>query len=190
LWTTAQAYLIGQNNSAAANERQANFAKEFASLEEWCLSIVSRYNGIVTTRITTGEYRALAELRYRIQRFLHDADTTARKAGLSPQHYLIMLAIRGLPLGAEATIGTLAERVALRHHSAVELIDRLEERGYVRRGRRQKDRRLVRVALLWSGERLLEEIVRRRLGELPSNGRRLVQTIDQILAYPCQPQRP
>jgi hypothetical protein len=44
------------------------------------------------TSATAGEYLALAELRYRIQRFLHDADTTARKAGLSPQHYLMMLA--------------------------------------------------------------------------------------------------
>lgn len=102
------------------------------------LSIVSRYNVIVKTSVTAGEYLALAELRYRIQGFLQDAETTARKAGLSPQHYLMMLAIRGLPPSAEATIGTLAERVALRHHSAVELIDRLEERGYVRRSRGQK----------------------------------------------------
>jgi DNA-binding MarR family transcriptional regulator len=100
----------------------------------------------------------------------------------------MILAIRGLPLGGAATIRTLAERVALRHHSAVELIDRLKERGYVRRSRGQKDRRLVMVSLLWSGERLLEEVVRRRLGEFPSNGRWLVQAIDQLLAYPRQPQ--
>lgn len=140
------------------------------------------------TRITAGEYRALAELLYCIQRFVHDADTAARQAGLSPQHYLMMLAIRGLPLSGADTIGTLAEREALRHHSAVELIDRLEERGYVRRSRGQKDRRLVMVSLLWSEEWLLEEVVRRRLGELHSNGRWLVQTIDQIRAYPCRPQ--
>jgi DNA-binding MarR family transcriptional regulator len=108
------------------------------------LSIVSRYNVVVKTRITAGEYLALVELRYRVQRFLHD--TTARKAGLLPQHYLLMLAICSLPLGGEATIGTLAERVALRRHSAVELIDRLEERGYVRRSSGQKDWRLARVS--------------------------------------------
>ena len=101
----------------------------------------------------------------------------------------MLRAIRGLPLGDEATIGTLAERVALRHHSAVELIDRLEEWGYVRRSRGQKDRRLVSVSLLWSGERLLEEVMRRRLGDLPSNGRWLVQAIDQVLANPCRPQK-
>jgi DNA-binding MarR family transcriptional regulator len=101
----------------------------------------------------------------------------------------MLLAIRGLQLDDVSTIGTIAERVALRHHSAVEQIDRLEQRGYVRRSRGQKDQRLVRVSLLWSGERLLEEVVRRRLGDLPSNGRWLVQAIDQILANPCQPQK-
>jgi hypothetical protein len=105
------------------------FAKDSPARKGVVLSIVSRYNVIVKTTITAGKYRALAELHYRIQRFLHDADTTARKAGLSRQHHLMMLAIRGLPLGDEATIGTLVERVALKHHRAVELIDPLEERG-------------------------------------------------------------
>lgn len=78
------------------------------------LSIVSRYNVVVKTSITAGEYRALAELRYRVQRFVHDADTAAREAGLSPQHYLMMLAIRGLPLGGAATIGTRGAKTSQR----------------------------------------------------------------------------
>jgi DNA-binding MarR family transcriptional regulator len=142
----------------------------------------------VKTEITVGEYRALAELRYRIRGFLRDGDSVARRAGLSPQQYLMMLAIRGLPRGYEATIRTLAQRMALKHHSAVELVDRLEENGYVRRSRGQKDRRLVTVSLLQSGERLLEGMVRHRIGELRSNGRRLVQAINQMLASPRQPQ--
>jgi DNA-binding MarR family transcriptional regulator len=152
------------------------------------LRIVSRYNVIVKTRITVGEYQAIAELRYRIRGFLRDGDAVARRVGLSPQQYLMMLAIRGLPRGFEATIRTLAQRVALKHHSAVELVDRLEENGYVRRSRGQEDRRLVTVSLLQSGERLLEAVVRHRIGELCSNGRRLVQAINQILADPRQPQ--
>ena len=78
------------------------------------LSIVSRYNFVAKTRITVEEYRALAELRYSIQRFVHDADTAARQAGLSPQHYLMMLAIRGLPLGGAATIGTRGAKTSQR----------------------------------------------------------------------------
>jgi DNA-binding MarR family transcriptional regulator len=152
------------------------------------LNIVSRYNVTVKTGITVGEHQSLAQLRYRIRGFLRDRAAVARRVGLSPQQYLMMLAIRGLPRGYEATIRTLAQRMALKHHSAVELVDRLEENGYVRRGRGQKDRRLVTVSLLHGGERLLEEVVRRRIGELRSNGLRMVQAIIQILAYPRQPQ--
>lgn len=152
------------------------------------ISIASRYNIIVRVKITVEEYRALAELRYHIRRFLRDGDAAARKAGLSPQQYLMMLAIQGLPQGDEATIRTLAERVALKHHSAVELVDRLEKRGYVRRSRGQEDRRLVMVSLLPEGERLLAEVVRDRVDELRSSGHRLVQAINQLLLDPRRPQ--
>jgi DNA-binding MarR family transcriptional regulator len=110
--------------------------------------------------------------------------TLWRKAGLLPHQYLMLLAIQGLPLGAVATIRTLAERVALKHHSAVELVDRLEKRAYVRRNRGEADRRLVTVSLLPRGERLLEEVVRHRVGELQAGGHRLVKAINRLLVYP------
>lgn len=136
----------------------------------------------MATEITTDEYRALAELRYRIRHFLREGDAVARAAGLEPQQYLLLLTIRGLPQGQEATIRTLAERLAVKHHSAVELIDRLEMHGYVRRHRVRDDRRRVLVSLLPRGERILEQVARHRIGELRSNGRELVRTIDQLLA--------
>jgi DNA-binding MarR family transcriptional regulator len=148
------------------------------------INIASRYNTIVRARVTAEKYRALAELRYNILRFLHDGDAVARKAGLSPHQYLMLLAIQGLPLGAVATIRTLAERVALKHHSAVELVDRLEKHAYVRRNRGEADRRLVTVSLLPRGERLLEEVVRHRVGELQAGGHRLVKAINRLLVYP------
>jgi DNA-binding MarR family transcriptional regulator len=131
--------------------------------------------------ITIDEYRALAELRYRIRHFLHEGDAVAQAAGLEPQQYLLLLTIRGLPPGEEATIRTLAERLALKHHSAVELIDRLEMHGYVRRSRGRDDRRRVLVSLLPRGERLLEQVVRHRIGELRATGHELVRAIDQLL---------
>jgi DNA-binding MarR family transcriptional regulator len=131
--------------------------------------------------ITTDEYRALAELRYRIRHFLREGDAVAEAAGLEPQQYLLLLAIRGLPPGEEATIRTLAERLVLKHHSTVELIDRLETHGYVRRSRGRDDRRRVLVSLLPRGERLLEQVARNRIGELRSNGHALVRAIDQLL---------
>jgi DNA-binding MarR family transcriptional regulator len=133
------------------------------------------------TEITTDEYRALAELRYRIRHFLHEGDAVAQGAGLEPQQYLLLLTIRGLPVGEEATIRNLAERLALKHHSAVELIDRLETHGYVRRTRGRDDRRRVLVSLLPRGERLLEQVARHRIGELRANGHALVRAIDQLL---------
>ena len=131
--------------------------------------------------ITTDEYRALAELRYRIRHFLREGDVAAQAAGLEPQQYLLLLMIRGLPPGDEATIRTLAERLALRHHSVVELIDRLELHGYVRRSRGRDDRRRVLVSLLPRGERLLEQVARHRISELRSTGHELVRAINQLL---------
>ena len=131
--------------------------------------------------ITPEEYRALAELRYRIRHFLREGDAVAQAAGLEPQQYLLLLTIRGLPEGQDATIRTLAERLALKHHSVVELIDRLETHGYVRRSRGRDDRRRVLVSLLPRGERLLEQVARNRIGELRSTGHALVRAIDQLL---------
>jgi len=105
----------------------------------------------------------------------------AQAAGLEPQQYLLLLTIRGLPAGEEATIRTLADRLALKHHSAVELIDRLEAHGYVRRTRGRDDRRRVLVSLLPRGERMLEDVVRQRVNELRSYGHKLVCVIDQLL---------
>ncbi len=150
----------------------------------WYIAV--RYTKGMTTEITTDEYRALAELRYRIRHFLREGDAVAQAAGLEPQQYLLLLTIRGLPAGEEATIRTLAERLALKHHSVVELIDRLETHGYVRRGRGRDDRRRVLVSLLPRGERLLEQVVRHRIGELRSNGHDLVRAIDLLLEKPPQ----
>ncbi len=135
----------------------------------------------MAVRITEAEYRALAELRHRIRRFLQEGDVTARHAGLEPQQYLLLLAIRGLPTGHEATISALADRLSLRHHSTVELIDRMEARGYVKRMRGTEDRRQVLISLQPRGEKLLGKVVAQRIIELRSNGRALVQAIGALL---------
>ncbi len=143
--------------------------------------IALRYTCSMALDITPAEYRALAELRYRIRHFLREGDAKARAVGLEPQQYLMLLAIRGLPEGSEATIQTLAERLALKHHSAVELVDRLETHGYVRRTRSRDDRRRVFVSLLPRGERLLEQVARNRISELRSTGEALVGAIEALL---------
>jgi len=131
--------------------------------------------------ITSAEYAALAELRYLIRKFVGEGDAVAREAGLEPQQYLLLLAIRGLPEGEDATIQALADRLALKHHSMVELIDRLEVHGYVRRSRGRDDRRRVLVSLLPKGEKLLEQVARHRISELRSGGAALVKAISALL---------
>lgn len=132
-------------------------------------------------RIAAADYRALAALRYQIRLFLREGDAAARRAGLEPQQFLLLLALRGLPEGAEATIQTLAERLALKHNSTVELIDRLEKSGYVRRRRSRDDRRSVLVSLLPHGEKVLAAVVRERLTELRAGGAALVDAIVALL---------
>ena len=132
-------------------------------------------------KITENEYRALGELRHLIRKFVQEGDVTAKQAGLEPQQYLLLLAIRGLPSGQEATISTLADRLSLRHHSTVELIDRMEAHGYVKRIRGREDRRQVLVSLQARGAKLLERVVEQRIIELRSNGRALVAAISALL---------
>jgi DNA-binding MarR family transcriptional regulator len=135
----------------------------------------------MSKKISVAEFRTLAELRYRIRLFLKEGDAAARSAGLEPQQYLMLLAIRGLPPEMPGKIQTLADRLALKHHSAVELVDRLERRGYVRRTRGKLDRRQVLVSLLPKGQKVLDRVVQQRITELRASGRELVKAIEALL---------
>jgi DNA-binding MarR family transcriptional regulator len=121
---------------------------------------------VPTSAMTSAEFRALAEFRYRIRIYLNGSEEAARSAGLEPQQYLLLLALRGLPLGREATIRELAERMQLRHHSVVELVDRLEQRSLLRRERSRSDRRQVIVHLTPRGEKILTVLAKQRIAEL------------------------
>jgi len=123
----------------------------------------------------------MAELRYRIRLFLREGDAAAREAGLEPQQYLMLLAIRGLPDGSPAKIQSLADGLLIKHHSAVELVDRLEKNGYVRRARNRDDRREVLVSILPRGQRVLEHLVQQRISELRIGGRALIRAINVLL---------
>jgi DNA-binding MarR family transcriptional regulator len=148
-----------------------------------CFTIyrITIYTEVMPIRIATEDYRALAALRHRIRLFLCEGDAAARRLGLEPQQYLLLLTVRGLPEGAEATIHTLAERLALKHNTTVELIDRLEGHGYVSRSRSRDDRRCVLVSLLPRGQKLLEQVARQRITELRAGGAALVNAIDALL---------
>src|SRR6266851_4488571 len=165
----------------SGNHASLGFCSRSNSCAQVAAYIALRYTDNMAAEITTAEYRALAELRYRIRKFVGEGDAMARAAGLEPQQYLLLLALGGLPEGEEATIRALADRLALKHHSAVELIDRLEVHGYVRRSRSRDDRRRVLVALLPRGEKLLEQVARDRISELRASGTALVNAISALL---------
>jgi DNA-binding MarR family transcriptional regulator len=141
-----------------------------------CVGI--RYNFKVPTQtMTSAEFRALSEFRYRIRIFLNGSEEAARRAGLEPQQYLFLLALRGLPAGRTASIRDLAERMQLRHHSVVELADRLERRSLVRRERSRADRRQVILHLTPRGERILTRLAKQRIAELRTAAPALVRSL-------------
>lgn len=130
---------------------------------------------------TAFDYRALAEFRYQIRKYVSFTQKTAREAGVDPQQHQLLLAVRGLPPTVKPTIRTLAERLQIRHHSAVELIDRSVERGLVLRQRDGIDRRQVSIYLTPKGERLLSEIAARNRNELQTAGRELVRVLRSLI---------
>lgn len=131
--------------------------------------------------MTAAEFRALAEFRYRIRVFLNGSEEAARKAGLEPQQYALMLALRGLPLSVEPSIREMAERMQLRHHSVVELVDRLERRQFLRRERSRNDRRQVILHLTSRGERILTRLAKQRISELRTAAPALVQSLTTVI---------
>ncbi|MGE5647943.1 MAG: MarR family winged helix-turn-helix transcriptional regulator [Acidobacteriota bacterium] len=137
-------------------------------------------NGSEPTEVAV-DYRALSEFHYQIRRFLRVSEQAARQAGLEPQQHQLMLAIRGLPQGGEPTVSELAERLQVRHHSVVELIDRLEQRGFVARRRAERDRRKVLVDLTAEGERMLLALNATHRMELQEAGPELVRLLSGLL---------
>src|SRR5512147_2695511 len=99
----------------------------------------------MASRTKVPDFKAMAELRYQIRRFLRFSENAARQAGIEPQQHQLLLAVRGLPDSVTPTIGVLAERMQLQHHSTVELIDRLVERNLLIRLRSTDDRRQVLI---------------------------------------------
>jgi DNA-binding MarR family transcriptional regulator len=127
------------------------------------------------------DFKAMAELRYQIRRFLRFSENAARQAGIEPQQHQLLLAVRGLPDNLKPTIGVLAERMQLQHHSTVELIDRLVDRGFLCRLRATDDRRQVLIKLTHEGEEFLKKLSLHHLQELQSTGPKFVKILQELI---------
>jgi DNA-binding MarR family transcriptional regulator len=132
-------------------------------------------------RSTRFDYETLAEFRYQIRKFLHFSEDAARAQVLNSQQHQLMLALKGLPADTRPTVGAIAERLHLRHHSTVELLDRLADRGYIARGSDPADRRVVLVRLTSRGEAVLRKLTRIHRKELHLAGPLLLATLRKLV---------
>jgi DNA-binding MarR family transcriptional regulator len=139
--------------------------------------------GTAATRgaVSAGELNALVQFRYEIRRFLRFSEDAARAAGLEPQQYVLMLAIRGLTGEEPPTIGAIADQLQIQHHSAVELIDRSVTRGLVRRTRNDADRRQVMIELTAKGDRLLRDLAVHHRDQLSEAAPALVEALNTLM---------
>jgi len=129
------------------------------------------------TRIGQKEYETLAEVRYALRKLLRFSELTALANGATPQQYQALQAIKGFPSRSAVTIGELAERLQLQHHSTVGLVNRLVSQGLVQREHSTTDRRQMHVVLTAKGELLLEQLTVAHLAEW----RRIAPSLSQLL---------
>jgi DNA-binding MarR family transcriptional regulator len=124
------------------------------------------------------DFAALLAFRTGLRRYLRWSEEAARAAGLTPAQHQLLLAVRGHGRDRPPTIGELAGYLLLRHHSTVELINRAETAGLVRRERDPGDNRVMRVRLTTTADRMLAELTRVHLAELRS----LAPILDRLSA--------
>jgi DNA-binding MarR family transcriptional regulator len=132
-------------------------------------------------KLSLSDYQALAEFRYQIRKFLRFSEQAVQAGGLERGQYQLLLAIKGMPEGVRPRIRELATRMQIQHHSAVELINRLEAGGYVRRERAQDDRREVLLALTPKGERVLADLALHHHNELRNAAPDLVAALRRLM---------
>src|SRR5258708_3831464 len=132
-------------------------------------------------KLTNRDYHSLAEFRHLIRRFVRFSEQAARAAGLEPKQHQLLLALKGLPTDVRPRIAELAERLQIQHHSAVELVNRLESAGFVRRQRAAEDRREVLLHMTSHGERVLQQLSLEHREELRSQGPALLESLQHLV---------
>ncbi len=135
----------------------------------------------VDPEFSLSDYRRLANFRCAIRQFLHFSEEAARENGFEPQQHQLLLAVKGLPAGVRPTITALSSRLCLKHHSTVELINRMVDRGFVVRRASDEDRRETLVDLTPRGEEALRELSILHWQELQKQESALSETLQSIV---------
>ena len=125
--------------------------------------------------------RKLAEFRFQLRKFLRFSETASDAAGISVQQYQLLQVIAAIPDGQGASISYLADRMILRHNSAVELVDRAVRAGMVRRESDEEDLRRSLVLLTPQGSAMLERLVTEHLVELDARGHEIVDALESLM---------
>ncbi len=112
------------------------------------------------------EFRLLATFRQSLRQFQFFSEQAARDLGLTAQQYQALLAIRGDQTGDAFTVKALAEKLLIKHNSAVELVDRIEQLRLVSRKHTERDRRRVVIELTPHGRSVLNRLAIVHRGEL------------------------
>ena len=133
--------------------------------------------------ITKTEYEVLAEFRYTLRSFISFSKNTAKEVGLTPQQHQALLAIKGFPGREQITISELSERLQIKHHSTVGLVNRLQAEKLITRSSAKDDHRKVFIYLTTRGNSILEklsDIHREELKRLNPQLRLLLKRIEKL----------
>jgi DNA-binding MarR family transcriptional regulator len=130
-----------------------------------------------TGTLSTEQYAALADFRFRLRRFLAFSEAAAARAGLPPQQHQALLTLAGHAGRAPATVGLLAEQLLIAPHSAAELVARMVEAGLLTKARAAEDRRRSELALTSRAEALLRTLTAAHLEELRGLGPALTEAL-------------
>ncbi len=133
-----------------------------------------------TGDLKLSDYQTIAEFRYQVRRFLHFSEEAALHVGVEPQQHQVLLAVRGMPPGRKARIADIAERLQIRHHSAVELISRMVDKELIQRIQGKSDRREVSVRLTPRGSRILQALTVSHRDELRRAAPVLVEALSKL----------
>jgi DNA-binding MarR family transcriptional regulator len=128
-------------------------------------------------QLTRADFEHLLAFRVSLRRFQRWSEDQARTVGLTHVQHQLLVAVKAHPGTEPPTIGDLAGYLLLRHHSTVELVDRAEAAGLVRRAADARDARVVRVGLTPKGDRILTELTPAHLTELHS----LAAILDELV---------
>jgi DNA-binding MarR family transcriptional regulator len=131
--------------------------------------------------LTTEDYRHLAEFRRQIRQFVSFSEGIARQAGIEPKQHQLLLALKGLPENVTPTIGELASRLFIKHHSAVELVNRLEKAGSVVRIQGKQDRREIHIRMTAAGSEHLRKLSLVHRVELERSGPALARALQAVI---------